>query len=49
MNTAVIIPSTTDLLQRSDPSSLECSGSSIMLMKSWAKYSLQKVTFLSKR
>ena len=38
INSAIVIAAATGILQKKDPSSLECSGGSISLKKSWAKY-----------
>lgn len=49
VNTAIVIAAATGLLQKSDPSSLECNGGSISLSKGWAKYFLRKIDFVKRK
>ena len=45
VNTAIVLAAATGILQRKDPTSLQCNGSHIILGMSWAKYLLKTMDF----
>ena len=46
VNTAIVLAAATGILQRKDPTSLQCNGGHIILKKSWAKYLLKMMDFV---
>ena len=49
INTAIVLAAATGILQRKDPTSLQCNGGHIILKKSWAKYLLKTMKFVKRR
>ena len=49
VNTAIVLAAATGILQRKDPTSLQCNGGHIILKKSWAKYLLKTMDFVKRR
>ena len=49
VNTSIVLAAATGILQRKDPSSLQCNGGSVVLKKSWAKYLLKKMSFVKRK
>ena len=49
VNTVIVLPAATGILQREDPTSLHCNGDHVILKKSWAKYLLKMMDFVKRR
>ena len=49
VDTSIVLATATGILQRKDPTSLQCNGGSIVLKKSWTKYLLKKIKFVNCR
>ena len=47
INTAIIIPAGLGIIKEVNPGLLECNGCYVVLIKSWAKYLLAKMSFVN--
>uniref|UniRef100_A0A1X7UUQ0 DDE-1 domain-containing protein n=1 Tax=Amphimedon queenslandica TaxID=400682 RepID=A0A1X7UUQ0_AMPQE len=49
VNTAIVMSAAMGMIQQRDPTSLACNGGHITLEKNWAKYFLEKMSFVKRK